>query len=236
MDPLLIAVAVSATAAILVALRWTTRERAILRELRRARARPIAELAPVTLAKVCGRARPHHTTLRAPMTGRRCMWFRLLVEEERSDVFNRSDWFTVVDEEEGIDFLLEDASGIARVAVRDAEAALVRDRNNRTKRFRGMPQELQAFLSKRGIPMEGSFGLTRKMRYSESALEPGELAAVLGSVRFEPVSDQAGATKTGGYRKRAERAVLESADEQILLLSDVPSAIDEESRRLLREP
>ncbi len=106
-----------------------SRESRIHRQLAAAPIRPVAEAPQGTTVRLTGRAEPFEEVLMAPLSGRRCVHYRILVEERLHLPHMSDPWIDVHREERSVDFLLRDASGVARVCMSAACIALVVDRN-----------------------------------------------------------------------------------------------------------
>ena len=134
----------------------------------------------------------------APMSGRRCAAWRILIEEEYRDGLSPTDvsqWRTVVDESESVDFLIIDDTGRARVDGTRITLVADYDAEGGAELFREVPEELSALLEKRGVQTQSWWSSQRNFRYRESALEAEELVTVAGSGRWETDKEQ-----NAGYR------------------------------------
>lgn len=156
----------------------------------------------------------------APLSGRACAYWRVLVEEKKSSGKN-SYWKKMVDEHEGVDFRLRDATGLALVESTHVNAVLESDAAGGSHFLSDPTPELEAFLAERGHDTKGWF-FNKTIRYREGAAEPGEVVAVVGDAKWERDPD-ASATAGDGYRQaQMPRRLRISApdDGTPLLLSD----------------
>lgn len=119
--------------------------------------------------------------IRAPISGRRCAYYRVVVEEQYESSGRRS-WRDVLDEQDGVDFLVKDETGEALVKTTRVEAVLEKDRSKSSGFLRDATPELEAFLKKHGRSSEGLV-FNRTLRYREGVVEAGERVAVAGLVR-----------------------------------------------------
>ncbi len=180
--------------------------------------RPIAEVVEGEIARVVGKVRVSAPVV-APLSGRSCAYFRVLVQERRKRG-KGSYWVDVVDEAGGVDFLLEDDTGRAVVKVDRAKAVLEGDESGHSGFLSEPSAELVAFLEARGHSAQG-WVFNKTIRYREGIAEEGETVAVVGKGRWERDPDerpQAG----DGYREAVmpERLVLEAPADGPLLLGD----------------
>ena len=162
-------------------------------------------------------------TVTAPMSLRDCVHWRLVVEERRGGKHRY--WHALVEEEEGVDFFVNDETGRALVRHELTRGVLREDGSGYTDVFAEPPPELVELLEARGIPMmDGS--VRRTIRYREGVAEIGEPVAVVGVGRWE--RDPTEKARPGeGYREmaHAERLVMHKPDADTpVLLSDLRAA------------
>jgi hypothetical protein len=167
--------------------------------------------------------------VRAPLSGRDAVWFRVVVQEHRSRGRSGS-WRTVVDEREGRAFLVDDGSGQrARVAPAGAHVVLDRDKIATSGTFEDAPPSLEAFLRSRGLTSTSWLGFNKAMRFEEEVLAPGDPIYALGPSRRVP-----GPPVHDGYRMAPGTELLLvhewSGDGELLLTNKTE---DELTRNLL---
>jgi len=197
---------------------WFSADQRARRAMRALPVRPIAEALEAEKVRISGPARPLAEPLTAPLSGRPCACWRVVVEEKvRRD--KTTYWRTVVDDHEVVDFVIEDGSGKAVVRTAMVQPVLDRDMDARSGFLNDATPELEAFLSERGHSSQG-WVFNKTMRYREGVLEPGESVCVVGVGRWEP--DPEAAAEARGYRTahQPRRLVLSAPAEGPLLLSD----------------
>lgn len=184
---------------------------------------PAARVENGQVARVVGHARPEQT-VSAPLSGRACAYWRIVVEEQRGGGKNRH-WVTIIDEHDGVDFLLE--SGDDRVLVKTSYVQCVLEKDGKFSSgfLNDASPELEAFLSERGHTSQGLV-FNKGMRYREGVVEPGELVAVVGVGRWERDPDES-ASAGAGYRDAhvPQRLVMDAPEDGPLLLSDEPEML-----------
>lgn len=188
------------------------------RKMRSIPRRAIGEVMEGEVARVVGRVRVD-APLTAPLSGRPCAYWRVVVEEKRRRG-KHSYWQTLVDEEEGVDFFLLDDTGKAKVQVSYTTAVLHGDSRGGSGFLNEPTPELEAFLSSRGHSTQGWI-FNKTIRFREGIAEPDETVAVVGAARWERDPDEAAAAGEG-YREAVmpKRLVLSAPSEGPLLLSD----------------
>lgn len=174
---------------------------------------PIAEAPVGVLIKISGRiALEGGKSLIAPLSRRECAMWSVLVEEQS---------VTLVDERDSVEFIVEDASGRARVAMKPpVEISITSDAHVLSGTFDGRESHLVEFLQARGHSTSRFLGPNRQMRWRERILEPGDSVAIIGVGRREMDPDP---LATSGYRGKAQRLVIEFNNQGPLLISDDPS-------------
>ncbi len=214
---------IGAGAAFAVVARFAfTRERRIKRALRRVRPTLIREARDGKAVKLVGELVYAGRPIPSPLSQRACAYYSIVVEEfQRRGRGGR--WHEIVREENGIDFYLRDASGVALVRVASDGKdlpALVYDRKARTSPLIRSDADLERFLGARGRAVEGRF-FRKNLRAYEGVLEAGERVAVGGLARWMPDPDAAG----GNYRETPKRLVLQASESLPLFLSDDPATL-----------
>ncbi len=143
----------------------------------------IADAGQGQTVKVQGRVEIGQRTLEAPLSGKRCVSWRVRVQEEHTfgnvDGPGTLQWETIVEETASVDFRVRDDSGVALVLPDGAEVlfdwderygeGMLEDESN-------TPRLLQ-FMRKSGRRTPAC-----KVRYEEGSLVEGEVAQVLGTV------------------------------------------------------
>lgn len=165
-------------------------------------ARLLAEAAPTPAAEleeglheVAGRLAAEGE-LTAPLTGRPCAWYRLLLEQRR-----RNRWETVLDQKESLATRLGDESGEVGLQLSDADVVVSSPDRVRTGIFAVPSAELTALLAKVAaptVPPAGPF-----LRWREEILAPGDRVFAVGLAQ-----------------KDGERWALAGSEEAEVLVSD----------------
>jgi hypothetical protein len=192
-------------------------ERRLKRKLREAPYRSIRHLPDQTWARFIGKADPIADPLIAPLTGRACAFWRVVVEE----MHGRNSWKGVLAREMGKDFAIRDDSGTLLVRVAGAKLAVERDGRFSSGFMHDATPELTRFLVENDQKPEGWI-FNRTLRYYEAVIEPGETVAVAGVAHAEPDPDPDGQS-VAGYRETAMRMVLQSGGPNApVLITDDP--------------
>jgi hypothetical protein len=217
---LLLAAALVLVAVVLVRNAEGFRARRQLRALRRTAVKD-ARPGPI---KVVGRATVNEgwPVLKAPLSGRTCVLYEVVVREVRVTRKNRTT--ELLRDRNAREFLVEDGTGRALVPAHDRfELALDHDARKSSGWRRDPTPELVAYLRSRGVTSATLLGWNRNLEYSEGVVELGETVAVLGHARLEEATEPGGGR---GYRDMGQRLVIEPLGDT-LVLSDERDIVDE---------
>jgi E3 Ubiquitin ligase len=139
-----------------------------------------AALGPVQLKGVAREKVP----LTAPFSSSTCVYYSYQVEEYRGGM-GKGRWVTVASgSSESVPFLLEDDTGQIPVEPQGAHVILpvvnIYYDPIYLKRNAGLPDGASAFLSNIGVSLEGRWILSRRLKFKESFISPGEPVVVHG--------------------------------------------------------
>lgn len=193
----------------------TNAERRRRRRLKKAPRRDIRHLPDKQLARYTGRVLGHRQPLEAPLSGRACVCWRVVITE-RSGKSTR----TLLDKQAGQDFTISDGTGKMLVRFEGAELALVLDGKYASGLGHDAAPALERFLAAHGEKSTG-WVFNRDLTYREAALEPGEAVAVAGVAHAEPDPDP-DPSLVLGPRETAMHMVLDPAPKQPIIISDDP--------------
>ncbi len=158
---------------------WFDPRKRLLRRVRRAPIRSIRELVGGSGGRVIGSAHAHGTTLEAPLSGRRCLYYSVVVRAKHG-----KHWRTIIQEKRGVPFVLEDGSGRALIDPDRAEMALDFDRRSQSGTFDDPTPMESSYLRRHGETGAGLI-LNRSLRYEEAIIALDERLVALGTIRRE---------------------------------------------------
>ena len=167
--------------------RGMTESRRVLRQQHRVRPWLIAELPDGEQGRLVGTASTLHRTLTAPLSGRACLYYIVLVKPVESS--GAQDLFT---ERNGIAFTLEDASGSAIIDPARASMALAFDHREELRPSDQPSPAQRALLLRHDHSSRSS-----QLRFVEAVLSVGERITVVGAGVRRP--DLASSAESG-YR------------------------------------
>lgn len=151
----------------------------------------IGEIASPGLHKIAGRLSVEdRAPLLAPLSGRQCGAYEIIVEERGTNNNGTVHWNTVIHDVQVTPFILTDDTGRARVDPTYAEMAITKDGSSHSGTFNDATPREQAFLSAHQEDSVG-FLFNRTLRYREGVLEIGERVAVMGPGSIVPDPESA---------------------------------------------
>lgn len=111
--------------------------------------------------------------LLSPLTGRTCLWYRLLLEQRR-----RNRWETVLDQRETLSADVADDTGAARLGLEEADVVVSSPDRVRTGIFAVPSNDLDALLARVAAPTTAPAGPF--LRWREEILLPGDRVFAIG--------------------------------------------------------
>jgi hypothetical protein len=149
--------------------------------------------------KVVGKVRLAGTKLMAPLSQRPCTFYDARVDDESGNI---------VRETQGVDFFVEDDSGLALVRIDAATVVVKLD-------ARYESEGLRATSHQEALLMRHRYSPRGRLSYREGTLTPGEIVAVVGTPYREP-DPTAGAA----FRDMPFRLVFAARDRDTLFITD----------------
>ena len=214
-------VLVVACVAVLACFHYFSDDQKRRRAIRSALPVAIAEAQAGRVVKLTGRVAYLTEPLLAPLSQRPCAYYLVTVDEYRSSGKSGS-WVNIIRDTAGVDFLLEDGTGRARVVNQSMAVVAVSDAKYTSGVLDEPTPELQAYLAKHDKTSTGWI-FNKSMRYHEAVFEAGETVAIVGQVGFE--RDPGGVPDGTSYRSTPQRAVIAAPPGGSLLASDDPALV-----------
>jgi hypothetical protein len=220
--PRVLTFVIFAVLAVIIAVAWYfSDEQKTKRAIRAARPVSIAEAKAGEVVKLSGDVKYLGETVRAPLSGRTCAYYQVTVEEYRSNGKGGS-WVTVLTDPGGVDFLVEDRTGRARVKNLMLKVVAVQDAKYESGTFNDATPALEEYLAAHGMKSKG-WVFNKSMRYQEAVFEEGETVSIVGQISYE--HDPGAMPEGSGYRETPKRAVIAAPDGGFLLASDDPKLV-----------
>ncbi|MEL6810055.1 MAG: hypothetical protein AAFP76_01830 [Bacteroidota bacterium] len=152
----------------------------ILRAMKKVDATSISRVQNDAYVKIIGKAKNVKEPLVAPLSGRPCLFYQVLVLKKRG----KNGWDTVIDQTRTQDFFIEVQGEMAMVKMDGSQAFrkiyLDKDHKKTSGTWNDPTPRLEAFLQQNGISSKGFFGFNKTMRYQEGIIELDERIAVKG--------------------------------------------------------
>lgn len=198
---------------------YFSKKAVIMRTLQKQPKTAISSLQENQKAKIIGKAKPISEILMAPLSGRRCVYYNVIVEKKTGG--KNSHWKDIINDEKEQDFILESYSGEAIVKMKDYKSYFVADKKYKSGHFNDPDLKLQNYLELHKQNSLDFFGFNKTLRYKEAIIEVGESVAVIGLVKFEHSSNY------GIETSYSKIPVLQSDAKNQLIISDDPKALIE---------
>ena len=219
---IIITLAVSAIALVIFLIYYFNPKTVILRRLKKLHFSKIGSLQSHKYAKIEGKALNIEAPLIAPLSKRKCVYYKMMIQKKVSSG-KSSHWDTIVDEEVIQDFFVEQTGErlliFPKKNPKNYYDYLVTDKTANSGSFNDPTPEFKALLDRYSIETEGFFGFNKQLRYYESIIEIGERITVAGFVKWveleNPIADY-------NYSRVAS---LVAKDKIKILITDSPDAL-----------
>jgi hypothetical protein len=172
------------------------------------------------IAKIVGNVEFVGEPLIAPLSGRRCAYYYVLVEELVSSG-KSSHWKKIIEEEVGGTFVIRDGRYRAHIDSNSTlKTYLVQDAEYDSGFRNDATDTLENFLQAHGMDSENFLGMNKTIRYKEGVLEEGECMAVVGRGEWKNAREVSLPESFGRI------LVLSSTEEEPIYLSDDPDTVE----------
>lgn len=220
--PLIIILVVCAIALIAFLIYYFLPKTIILRRLKKLPYSKIGSLQNHKYCKIEGKALNVETPLIAPLSKRKCVYYKIMIQKKVSSG-KSSHWSTVVEEDLIQDFFVEQAGERLLIFPKNKPKNyydyLVTDKTTNSGSFNDPTPKFKALLKKYNIDSEGFFSFNKQLRYYESIIEVGERITVAGFVKWvaleNPIADY-------NYSRVAS---LVAKNKTKILITDSPKAL-----------
>lgn len=166
------------------------------------------------LVEICGEVIPASNRIfKAPFTNKDCVYYRCIVQEERSSGKRRT-WVTIKEEEKRDYFYLKDDTGLVLIDPRNAEIDIPTDFQFQSGINKDPPDSLKQYLSANKISYEGIFSINKKMRFYEYHIAPNDKLYIMGFAGDNPF------VKEGWAQQGIEDVMIQKGESEIYYISD----------------
>lgn len=150
------------------------------------------------LSEVYGDATPYKgNLLKSPFSGKDCFYYRYEVEEYRRSG-KRSRWVTIKKGSKWVLFHLKDDTGEVVVDPKEAEVDIPIDFTMEPGSGKTISPPLSEFMNQEGLKLTGFLGFSKRLRFSEYFIAPGDKLYILGTADDNPFVGEG--TAVEGFR------------------------------------
>ncbi|WP_165915667.1 GIDE domain-containing protein [Tenacibaculum skagerrakense] len=171
------------------------------------------------LTKVTGKALHVEEPLVAPFSKRKCIFYRIKIEEKRH-TGKSSHWATLVKDERFQPFFIERNGEYVIVNPSrnpiNYKAHLVIDKKTSSGFFKESTPEFEQLLKEYNVRSKGFLGFKKSIRYQEAIIEIGEEVTVAGIAKWKNLNEP-----IEGY-SYSKIASLENSEKQKIIITDLP--------------
>lgn len=197
---------------------YYSRKAVVLRKLKNAVDKHISGFVNGNIAKIVGRVDIVGNPLYAPLSGRKCAYYYVMVEQRVSNG-KSTYWKPIIEEERAGEFLVKDGRYSVHINALKVKSYLVQDRIYTSGFMEDATEVLEKFLRAHGHKSENLIGLNKSLRYKEGVLEQGEVVAVMGRGEWKDAAQF-------NLPSTTERVlVIAATEDEPVYLSDDPATV-----------
>jgi len=199
---------------------YYSRKAVVKRKLKKATGMKISSFRSGDIAKVAGKVEFVDNPLIAPLSGRRCAYYYVLVEQQVS-TGKSSHWKKVIEEEVSGTFVIRDGRYRAHISNDSTlKTYLIQDMQYKSGFYNDATETLEKYLQTHDMRSENMLGFNKTLRYKEGVLEEDECMAAVGRGEWKNASEVNLPDSFGKI------LVLSSTDEEPIYLSDDPDTVE----------
>lgn len=203
---------------IITALLFSTKN-VIIREFKKGRRKSINSIKENEYVKIIGNAKHVNTPLTAPLSGRQCVYYHVIVE-----VKGDKNWRRIINDVQSQDFFIKTSTemGIVKsdfMQKGTSKCHLVKDYKENSGFRNDAPDKLEAYLERHNKKSTGFLGINKTIRYTEGIIELDEKIGVKGIAKWKSLKEP-----IEGY-SYSKILTLEGTKKEKLLITDEPKAL-----------
>lgn len=196
---------------------YFSRKYVIRRRLNRVQLFSLSDFKSGTYRKIVGKVYFGGETMRAPISGRECVYYYLKISERSGR--NTS---TIVSDEFIADLILTDGKNYALIDADSPKSYLVPDRNYESGSFTSATERMEQILREYKIDPTTSWGADRHFEYEEGILEKNEECIISGIGTWEK------STSHNVKVPSARILVIRKQVDKEMFISDDPGTIEQQ--------
>ncbi|WP_407557074.1 hypothetical protein [Winogradskyella sp. 4-2091] len=195
----------------------------ILRALLKTPVKPINRIRENEYAKIIGKAKYVHEPLVAPLSGKKCVYYHVIIEQKV-----KNGWSKYAEDKKMQDFFIESGNELALINATQANkysrVYLVKDHILKSG-FLNDASPLQTnYLKSLNKKSTNLLGLNKTLRYKEGVIELDEVIAIKGIAKWKSLNQP-----IEGYSYSKILQIFGN-EKQKFLLTDMPEALKKDRR------
>ncbi|HLC33087.1 MAG TPA: GIDE domain-containing protein, partial [Candidatus Nanoarchaeia archaeon] len=143
------------------------------------------------LVEICGTVgKPLKEYLKAPFTGKDCVYYSYAIEEQRTGNKGQTYWVTLRSGEQSVPFFVKDNTASVLVESKNASLSLTSDFHQTLSLWTNISPHIKSFSEKNNLRLHGLFG-NRPLRFTEINLAPNDKIYIFGTAGDNPYVKEA---------------------------------------------
>ncbi len=197
---------------------YSSNKQTIIRTLSKLPQRQMNNIRTNEFTKITGKALAINKPFSAPYSKRKCVFYKIKIEEKRSSG-KSSYWKTLVKEERFQEFYIKQNDEYAIVKLnqhpKNFKNYLVVDKKKNSGTFNDANPKFEALLNSYNINSTGFLGFNKTLRYTEAIIEIGENITAAGIAKRETLKKP-----IRGY-SYSKIIALKSSEKQEIIITDL---------------
>jgi hypothetical protein len=159
----------------------------VRKKLRKAERKQVADFEDGDTGKIVGEVVLLGRTLIAPLSGRKCAYYHVVVEQQKN-YRQHPNTTELINEEKSGDVILKVGKDYVLVDTRLVYTYVVKDMQFESGFMKEADEAMEKYLAKHGHKSVGLLGLNKDINYKEGVLEEGEKVVVFGKGQWKTKS------------------------------------------------
>lgn len=165
---------------------WYSRKQIVKRKLNETKEKPIEQCFEGDVVRLKGRIVRGDKLLIAPLTRKKCVYYHVVVNREILDEDLTTDSYTIIDEEEIVDFKLNNGKSFTWIDTSFSKTYSIKETTFTSGTFNDATPNLEKYLNMHNVESENFLGTNKSLVYTEMRLEETQEIVVCGKLEKIP--------------------------------------------------